>query len=101
MKLGFVSAILDTWTYEEMIDFAAENGFACVEAASWPQGRAERRYAGVSHIDAERVLADAAYAEHLSQYSREKGVQISSLAFYPNTMDGDPAKRAEVVAHAR
>ncbi len=99
MKLGFVSAILDTWTYEEMIDFAAENGFACVEAASWPQGRAERRYAGVSHIDAERVLADAAYAEHLSQYSREKGVQISSLAFYPNTMDGDPAKRAEVVAH--
>ena len=24
MKLGFVSAILDTWTYEEMIDFASD-----------------------------------------------------------------------------
>lgn len=99
MKLGFVSAILDTWTYEEMMDFASDNGFACVEAASWPQGKAERRYAGVSHIDAERVLTDAAYAEHLIRYSRQKGVQISSLAFYPNTMDGDLAKRAEVVAH--
>ena len=27
MKLGFVSAILDTWTYEEMMDFAADHGF--------------------------------------------------------------------------
>ena len=51
MKLGFVSAILDTWTYEEMMDFAADHGFECVEVACWPQGKAERRYAGVSHID--------------------------------------------------
>ena len=27
MKLGFVSAILDTWTYEEMMDFASDHGF--------------------------------------------------------------------------
>ena len=27
MKLGFVSAILDSWTYEEMMDFASEHGF--------------------------------------------------------------------------
>ena len=47
MKLGFVSAILDSWTYEEMMDFASEHGFECVEAACWPQGKAERRYAGV------------------------------------------------------
>lgn len=46
MKLGFVSAILDSWTYEEMMDFASEHGFECVEAACWPQGKAERRYAG-------------------------------------------------------
>ncbi|CUQ55534.1 Uncharacterised protein [Dorea longicatena] len=46
MKLGFVSAILDTWSYEEMMDFASEHGFECVEVACWPQGKAERRYAG-------------------------------------------------------
>ena len=34
MKLGFVSAILDTWNYEEMMDFASDHGFECVEVAS-------------------------------------------------------------------
>lgn len=51
MKLGFVSAILDGWTFEEMMDTAKEMGFQCVEVACWPGGKAERRYAGVSHIN--------------------------------------------------
>jgi len=101
MKLGFVSAILDTWTYEEMMDFASKHGFECVEVACWPQGKAERRYAGVSHIDVERVLSDDAYAKRVLDYSREKGVEISSLAFYPNTMDGNLEKRAAAVAHLK
>lgn len=101
MKLGFVSAILDTWTYEEMMDFASEHGFECVEVASWPLGKAERRYAGVSHIDAERVISDDAYAEHLLSYSKEKNVEISSLAFYPNTMDGNLEKRNAAVEHLK
>lgn len=101
MKLGFVSAILDTWTFEEMIDFAADNGFECVEVACWPQGKAERRYAGVSHIDVERVLEDESYARHITEYVKEKNVEISSLAFYPNTMDGDLDKRKAAVEHLK
>lgn len=101
MKIGFVSAILDGWTYEEMMDVAAEQGFACVEVACWPQGKAERRYAGVSHIDADRVLADDSYAKHVLDYAAQKGVQISSLAYYPNTMDRDPAKRAAAAEHLK
>lgn len=101
MKLGFVSAILDQSNYEEMMDTAAELGFQCVEVACWPQGKAERRYAGVSHIDAERVLEDDLYAKHIIDYSREKGVEISSLAYYPNTMDANPAKRAAAVEHLK
>ncbi len=101
MKLGFVSAILDTWTYEEMMDFASDHGFECVEVACWPQGKAERRYAGVSHIDAERVLEDDTYAAHIIDYSKEKGVQISSLAYYPNTMDGNLEKREAAVTHLK
>ncbi len=50
-------------------------------------GKAERRYAGVSHIDAERVLEDEAYAKHILDYAAEKNVEISSLAYYPNTLD--------------
>ena len=101
MKLGFVSAILDQSNYEEMMDIAGEMGFACVEVACWPQGKAERRYAGVSHIDVDRVLSDDAYAEHILTYAKEKGVEISSLAFYPNTMDGDLEKRAGAVEHLK
>lgn len=101
MKLGFVSAILDTWTYEEMMDFASDHGFECVEVACWPQGKAERRYAGVSHIDAESVLEDDTYAAHITDYSKEKGVQISSLAYYPNTMDGNLEKREAAVSHLK
>jgi sugar phosphate isomerase/epimerase len=99
MKLGFVSAILDGWSFEEMIDTAADMGFACVEVACWPRGRAERRYAGVSHIDVETL--DAEKAAYIQNYCAQKGVEISALAFYPNPMDGDLQKRAAAIAHLK
>lgn len=85
MKLGFVSAILDTCNYEQMMDTAADLAFKCVEVACWSNSKAERRYAGVSHIDVNRVLSDTSYAKHLLEYSSQKNVRISALAFYPNT----------------
>ena len=99
MKLGFVSAILDQSNYEEMMDIASDLGFECVEVACWPQGKAERRYAGVSHIDAERVLEDDEYAKRILDYAAEKKVEISSLAFYPNTLDPDLEKRQASIDH--
>ena len=101
MKLGFVSAILDQSSYEEMMDTASEMGFQCVEVACWPAGKAERRYAGVSHIDADRVLSDDEYAEYIMAYSKSKNVEISSLAYYPNTMDGNLEKRAAAIEHLK
>jgi sugar phosphate isomerase/epimerase len=99
MKLGFITSILDGWSYEEVMDIAHDMGFQCAEVASWPEGRAERRYAGVSHINAEKVLEDDAYARHITDYAAEKGITISSLAFYPNTMDADPEKRKNSIEH--
>jgi sugar phosphate isomerase/epimerase len=99
MKLGFVSAILDGWTFEEMLDVAAEMGYRCVEVACWPRGKAERRYAGVSHIDVE-ALGDAEAAAILDA-CKAKGVEISTLAYYPNPMDGDLAKRQANISHLR
>lgn len=101
MKLGFVSAILDQCSYEEMIDLAGSMGFGCVEAACWPRGKAERRYAGVTHIDAERVMEDDNYAKHILEYAAGKQVELSSLAFYPNTMDADLEKREAAVTHLK
>ena len=99
MKLGLVSAILDGWNFEEMIDTVSEMGFSCVEAACWPQGKAERRYAGVSHIDVDGL--DDEKAAYILDYCRKKQVELSSLAFYPNTMDADPEKRAYNIAHLK
>lgn len=101
MKLGFVSAILDQSNYEEMMDVAAKLEFQCVEVACWPSGKAERRYAGVSHIDVARVLEDDEYAKYIMEYANKKGVEISSLAFYPNTMDGNLEKRKDAVEHLK
>lgn len=97
MKLGFVSSILDGWTFEEMIDEAAALGFSCVETACWPAGAAERRYAGVSHIDVDGL--NKKKAEEIHRYAGERNVEISALAFYPNTLDRDPEKRAGNVDH--
>lgn len=99
MKLGFVSAILDGWTFEEMIDTASEMGYSCVEVACWPCGKAERRYAGVSHINVDE-LTDEKVA-YIKDYCARKNVEISSLAFYPNTMDGNLEKRAAAVEHLK
>ena len=97
MQLGLVSAILDQSDFYEMIDIVAENGLECVEVACWPAGKAERRYAGVSHIDTENLTKDQ--AEKYNAYAKEKNVVISGLAYYPNPLDEDLAKRQQVINH--
>ncbi|MBQ8552174.1 MAG: sugar phosphate isomerase/epimerase [Clostridia bacterium] len=97
MKLGFVSAILDTYTFEEMMGTASRLGFKCVEVACWPQGKAERRYAGVSHIDVDNTSDE--YVAHIKAVCAEGNVEISSLAFYPNPMDSDLEKRQANIDH--
>lgn len=99
MKMGFVSAILEENTFEEMIDIAGELGFQCVEVACWPKGNAERRYAGVSHIDVDGL--DEEKVTYIKKYCKDRGVEISSLAYYPNTMDHDLEKRSFAVAHLK
>ncbi len=99
MKLGIVSAIYDGFTFEEMIDHAAATGYECVEVACWPQGKAERRYAGVSHIDVGNTSKE--YIDYVKKYCADHKITISSLAFYPNTMDGDLAKRQASIDHLK
>lgn len=99
MKLGVVTAIYDGFTFEEMIDDISKNGCTCAEVACWPQGKAERRYAGVSHIDVENTSKE--YIDYIKDYCNKRGVEISSLAFYPNTMDGDLAKRQANIDHLK
>ena len=99
MKIGFVSAILDDYSFEKMIDTAQNLGYECVEVACWPMGKAERRYAGVTHIDVDD-MSDEKVA-YIKNYCAAHSVEISSLAFYPNTLDPDLNKRMTVVEHLK
>lgn len=99
MKLGFVTAILAELSLEEVLQFAAENGFDSIEALCWPMGKAERRYAGVTHIDVmDFSESDAARVNGLLQ---QYGVSISSLGYYPNPLVADAEEREKYVEHIK
>ncbi len=97
MKLGLVSAILPGDSFEQVIDYAADVGFSCVEVCCWPRGKAARRYAGITHIDLDE--SDAAKLLHYRDYAEKKGVEISSLGYYPNPLDPDRESAGAAVAH--
>jgi sugar phosphate isomerase/epimerase len=99
MQLGFVSAILGELSLEEVLAFAADEGFGCVELMCWPPGQAERRYAGVCHVDVSRF--DEAEAHRVRDVLRIHGVAVSGLGYYPNPLDPDPSHRELVVGHLR
>ena len=96
-KFGLLTAICEGMTFEEVVDFASENGLECLEVACWPANGAKRRYAGVSHIDAAGLTEEK--AKEINDLCASKGVVISALAYYPNTLDPDPVKRASYVNH--
>ena len=39
MKLGILTSILDGWTFQEVLEIAADMGFSCIEVACWPPER--------------------------------------------------------------
>jgi sugar phosphate isomerase/epimerase len=97
MKLGLITSILENLSFEETVDFASGLGLECLEVACWPGGNAERRYAGVSHIDCENLTPDK--VNHILDYCQKKNIEISALAYYPNTMDPDLKKREANINH--
>ncbi len=99
MQLGFVTAIFPDLSLEEVLAFAADEGFACVEVMCWPRGKAERRYAGVTHLDVTDFTPDA--AEHARELVRIHGVAFSGLGYYPNPLDSDAAARHTSVEHLK
>ncbi|MGM0432210.1 MAG: sugar phosphate isomerase/epimerase family protein [Spirochaetota bacterium] len=98
VKIGFLSAILPDKSLEEVLKFAADNQFECAEIACWPVGKAERRYAGITHID-----VDSLTDEKVSEITKlmKTHVPISALAYYPNPMVGDDQQSKYIVNHMK
>src|SRR6202045_1385064 len=74
-------------------------GFTCVEVMCWPPGKADRRYAGVTHLDVTEV--DDQAAARVRHLVKSTGVAISGLGYYPNPPHPDPDHRRRVIEHLK
>lgn len=97
MKLGLLTAAFPRLSLERVARWSADNGFELLEVACWPRAGGERRrYSGVSHIDVERLDADAVH-----RVLEETGLEISSLAYYPNNLHPDATVRRAAHTHLK
>jgi len=99
MKLGFFSAIFPELSLAQILDIAARNDLACVEVACWPVGKAERKFAGVTHIDVAGFTQTR--ADELNALCATRNLSLSALGYYPNPLDPDPAQSKRVVEHLK
>jgi sugar phosphate isomerase/epimerase len=99
VKLGFMTAILPEVSLEWILRFAASERFACVEVMCWPRGRAERRYAGVTHFDVTRFTRSE--AEEVKEQLALAGVSISALGYYPNPLTPARGEAEVAVRHLK
>lgn len=99
LDLGFVSAILADASFEEVIKFAAQHQFKCVEIMCWPHGKAERRYAGVTHIDVDTL--DDKRVKTIQAVLKKHNIYISGLGYYPNPLTADKPQSDFVIEHLK
>ena len=99
MQLGFVSAILPDLTLEEVVSFARASDYECVELMCWPTGKAERRYAGVTHVDVTSL--NKREAEAVLEITAAAGVAISGLGYYPNPLTPDSSEARASIQHIK
>jgi sugar phosphate isomerase/epimerase len=99
LDLGFVSAILAEKSFDEVVEFASVNKFKCVEMMCWPLGKAERRYAGVTHVNVDE-LDDLKVAE-IKNTLKKNNIYISGLGYYPNPLDADEKQASFYVEHIK
>ena len=99
MELGFVSAILPDLTLEEVFSVGRATGYECVEVMCWPPGKAERRYAGVTHIDVSKL--DQGEASRILDSAAAHGMKISSLGYYPNLLSPIAGEASVAADHLR
>jgi sugar phosphate isomerase/epimerase len=97
MYLGFLTGCLGSMPLKEKAKWASEVGFKALEISCWPKNN-DRDYSG-SDIDVANLTQEK--ADEIKAYFKEYGLTISSLAYYDNNLDRDPARRAFVNNHVK
>jgi sugar phosphate isomerase/epimerase len=99
MKLGFVSAIFPDLSLAEVLAFAREACFAAVELMCCPAGKAERKYAGVTHVDVANFTKGC--ADDVNALCAQQRISISALGYYPNPLDPDLVVATHAITHLK
>lgn len=99
MQLGFVSAILPELSLKDVAHFARSAGYSCVELMCWPPSKAERRYAGVTHVDVTDFSPTK--ADDVNGIMADANVAISALGYYPNPLAPDLTEAQRYTDHIR
>lgn len=85
MQLGFVSAIVPELSLDQVLDLASTIGYQTVEVMCWPPSKADRRYAGITHLNV--LELDESAVRRIRSTLEKTGVSISGLGYYPNCLD--------------
>ena len=99
IQLGFATAIVPELLLSEVFRLAADIGYDCLEVMCWPVSKAERRYAGVTHIDVNHLDADK--RREINELTSETGVRLSALGYYPNCLSADRDEAQRSVEHLK
>lgn len=99
ISLGFASAILPELAFDEVFTLASDIGYDCVEVMCWPVSKAERRYAGITHIDVNSLSTQT--VSGIEATVKRTQVQISSLGYYPNCLSPDRDEATLAVEHLK
>ena len=81
------------------MSFASQEGFSSVELMCWPPGRSDRRYAGVTHLDAASLSAGSVVA--VQELLGAHQIAISGLGYYPNPLSADVTEAEVATSHLR
>lgn len=99
MKLGLFTAAFPNQSLKEIAQWAAANDFETLEIACWPLSKAERRYAGVTHIDVTNISLQE--AGQIKDNLLKHNLSISALGYYPNPLDPDPNTQSHTINHLK
>ena len=99
MKLGMNTAIMGSSPLGDIAAYAASIHLDSLEVACWPVGKADRRYAGVTHIDVSDLENERANA--ILEMINAHGLKIESLAYSPNPFAADLSMREFYFSHIK
>jgi len=99
MQLGFVSAIVPELNLQQVIELASSIGYQTVELMCWPLSKADRRYAGVTHINV--LELDESKVSSIRKMLESHRVSISGLGYYPNCLSSNQEEAERCCEHLK